>query len=83
MQSDQQPASHLFNAALLKILQRTETLLQRRSGGQDLPKEALDEWPDTLASVEVHDSDWESWVQAGGDLLTGNGAKSPASEAPS
>jgi len=61
MQSSHQPASHSFTAALLRILQKTEAMLQRRLDDQ--------ETADMLAGLEMQDSDWGAWVEAGGDLL--------------
>ncbi len=62
MQFSHQPASHAFTTALLRILERTEAMLKRRIEGQDLPAVVEDDGPDTLAGLEVQDSDW---VEAG------------------
>ena len=66
MQFDHQSASHIFTTALLRILERTEAMLKRRADALALTLE-----PDSLAGLEVQDSDWGAWVQAGGDLLMG------------
>jgi hypothetical protein len=71
MQSYHQPATHSFTAALLRILERTEAMLKRRIEGQDLPVIHDEDRLDTLTGVEVQDSDWGAWVEAGGDLLMG------------
>lgn len=74
MPSNHEPASHAFSSALVRILQRTESMLQRRlDGGWRAPEEPEPE--DMLAGLEVQDSDWGSWVEAGGDLLMGNGER--------
>ncbi len=52
---------------LLRIVQGAEVALQRRIDAQALTLE-----PDDLRSVEVEDSDFDAWLQAGGDLLMGN-----------
>lgn len=70
MQSNHQPTSHAFKASLVRILQRTESMLQRRIDG-DRQAPAEPEAGDMLAGLEVQDSDWGAWVEAGGDLLMG------------
>lgn len=69
MQAQHQPASHAFTVALLRILQKTEAMLQRRVGGAAPMVD--DNAPDSLDGLEVQDSDWGAWVEAGGDLLMG------------
>ena len=66
MQFNHQPASHAFTSALLRLLQRTEVMLQRRVDVQALALE-----PDDMSSVEVQDTDFYAWLEAGGDLLMG------------
>ncbi|MDN3922020.1 hypothetical protein [Roseateles violae] len=65
------PAAHAFTASLQRILQRTEALLQRRPNGPTFAETPADDDSDMLAGLEVCDSDWGAWVEAGGDLLMG------------
>lgn len=74
MQSNHQPENHAFTSALVRILQRTETMLQRRLDGGGRATEEP-EHEDMLAGLEVQDSDWGAWVEAGGDLLMGKGER--------
>jgi len=58
MQTQQhQPAGHAFAQTMLKILQRTEVLLQRRIGAED-------ERPAPLDGLEVRESTWAEWEAA-------------------
>lgn len=66
-EAQHQLAAHTFTEALLRILQRTEVLLQRRVEADAKRRELL-------PVAEVQDSNWGAWVDAGGDLLMGQGA---------
>lgn len=74
MQYTHQPASRAFKTMVGRILQRPESVLQRRN---DCDKQAPGdpETEDMLAGLEFEDSDWEAWVEAGGDLLMGSPPK--------
>lgn len=56
MHTVHQPAGHTFTATLLKIVRKTELLLERRV-------EAT-ECADALHSLEVTESTWGAWEQA-------------------
>jgi hypothetical protein len=67
MQSNHQPASTGFTAALRQLVQRTEVTLQQRIE-HERQRAQNDE---SLDGAGAEESDFDTWLEAGGDLLMG------------
>ena len=68
MPSDHQPAADALTVAVLGILRKTEAYLQQRLDDRQSAE--------MLSGLEVQESDWGAWVDAGGDLPTEQGRNS-------